>query len=735
MNYALAVAVVVGLLAGAAAPAVADVRDDYERSLGTPPVELSPPALLGHTWRGTGTTVAGDAVVSRGELVLEDRPFDDTGADTTPGNGTTAQTAVDAATLSGLCGPDSLYSTGDLAYPAGDAYGPSNAADLVQVRLTVQNDRLHVLWQLQTMVDPAVSAVALLVDTDADAATGAAEGFAGFDSAVVATSDGASLGGQAVRVAVDAKANTFEAVLPRSALPGTSWRVNAVAAVRSGEGLGAVADLVHVPDEPVLQAPACKLDARQSALLAGKAVPGATVDVARLERGASDPPVLRRGGFTRYYVPTAKASLGEGVTGQPRYGQDSSANVYRGAVQPYAVYVPSTYDPSRPAPVILLLHCLTCWHTVFAIASFPGVAELAESRGALIVTPFAHGEGGHYEGEAEVDTFAVLSDVSRRYSVDQERLYLSGMSMGALGTYRLGLVHPDLWARLLPVASYTTPYCVTPLPQTVDCSVAFNYLTVFPNARNIPVGIVQGTLDELTPVTGGRHFADVLTELGYPFRYWEFPTRTHDPELHGLTTDLTDPFLGDATRERSPARVTYVIDRAMHREGALPDQAYWLSGLRLDEQERLGRADATSGRGRAYEVEPVRGQGSNAAGPWTMRGLQAQSAAGSGGNELLLTLRGFTAATVDLPAARLTRQEPLLLVADTDRPVTLRLGPTSVALPAGSTRRVLPPLHGGDAGAGATVAAPGSLPATGTAAPLVALLLLSAAAVARRRLG
>ena len=734
MKRTAAVLVAVGVLVGAS-PASADVRDDYERSLGTAPKELAPPALLGHTWRGTGTTIAGDAVVSRGELVLEDRPFDDTGADSRPGNGPTTQTAVDAATLSGLCGPGSLYSTGDLAYPAGDAYGPKNAADLVQVRLAVDGRTVHVLWQLETLVDPAVGAVALLLDTDRDAATGSTLGYPGFDASLIVTADGAK-GIPGARSAVDPAANTIEASFPRAALPSGTWRVQALAGLRAGDGLGAVADLAHVPDEPVLQARACKLDERQSGLLASKVLPGAVVDPARLARGDSDPKPLRRGGFTRYYVPERPS--GEGIVGQPRYGQTSSANIYRGSVQPYTVYVPQSFDPTRPAPVILLLHCLTCWHTVFAQASLPGVAQLAESRGALIVTPFGHGEGGHYEGEAEVDAFAVLSDVSRRYAVDQERLYLSGMSMGALGTYRLGLLHPDLWARLLLVASYTTPFCVTPAPQAVNCGVAFNYLSVFPNARNVPVGIVQGSLDELTPVTGGRHFADVLTDLGYRFRYWEYPTRTHDPALHGLTTDVSDPFLGDGRRERSPATVTYVLDRAMHAEGALPDSAYWVSGLRLAEGERFGRVDATSGRGTAYDVEPVVGEGSDEAGPWTMRGLDGRPAAASGRNELSLILRGLSASEVDLASARLTRSEPLTVVADTDRPVVLRIGDAVLSLPAGQSRTVLEPQRRGapKASVPAPVAptAAGQLPATGGAQTWPTVLLLAAGlAVARRR--
>ena len=729
----LAGALVMTSTPAAAAPSTS-VRDGYEAALRSPAVDLVPRGLLGHAWRGTGTTIAGDAVVSRGELVLEDRPFDDTGADTRPGNGPVVQTGVDAATLNGLCGPSSTYSTGDLAYPSGEAHGPRNSADLVQVRVAVVRDAVHVVWQLQTVVDPAVTAVALLLDTDRDDSTGSAEGFAGVDSALVATSDGARLDGTAVRSAVDAGANTIEAVVPRGALPAGPWRVNAVAALRSGDGLGALGDAAHVPDEPVLQAPACKLDVRQSALLAGRRLPGALVDPARLGRGESDQVPLRRGGFTRYYVPEHPLSKGEGIVGQPRYGQQSSAGLYRGTVQPYSLYVPSTYDPRRPAPVILLLHCLTCWHTVFDLASFPGVARLAESRGALIVTPFGHGEGGHYEAEAEVDAFAVLADVSRRYAVDQERLYLSGMSMGALGTYRLGLMHPDLWARLLPVAPYTTPFCVTPAPQTVDCGVPFNYLTVFPNARNVPVGIIVGTLDELTPATASRHFADVLTGLGYRFRFWEYATRAHDPELHGVTTEQTDPFLGDGRRERSPATVTYVADRVMAGENDVPDRAYWLSGLRLAADERFGRVDATSGRGSAYRVEPVSGSGSGPAGPWTMRGVDGRPAAASGRNELSLTTRGFEAATVDLATSRLTRDEPLTVVADTDRPVVLRVGGETVALPQGASTVVLPPARAAARPPGAQPApAAGGLPATGGGVALLAPVLLLAGLAARRR--
>ena len=723
MRRALAVLVGTALLVGlGASPAVANDRDVYEQSLGAPPLQLRPKALLGHTWVGDGTGISADAVVSRGELVLEDRPFDDTGADTLPNNGPIVQTGVDAATLSGLCGPGSAYSTGDLSYPSGDAYR-KNSADLVQVRLAVEAGRLHVLWQLETLVAATTTSVSLLLDTDRVATTGAAAGFTGFDKVLEVRGDKGTLDGNPVPSSIDLTGNTIEAVVPLSSLPGGPWRINAVSAVLPSL---AVADAAYVRDEPVAAAKACKLDHVQSGRLARKALDGVLVDPARLATGASDRVSVRRGAFTRSYVPTLK--LGEGRVGQPRYGQTSSADIYRGTVQPYSVYVPKSYDASKKNPVILLLHCLTCWHTVYNVADLP--VELAESRGALIVTPFGYGEGGHYEGEAQKDAFEVLSDVSRRYSVDQERLYLTGMSMGSLGTYRLGGLFPDMWARLLPVESYTTPFCVTATPRTPGCQLAFNYLDVFPNFRNVPVGIIQGALDELTPVTGGRTFADTLTSFGYPFRYWEWPSRTHDPKMHGLTTDVTDPFLGSARRVRSPAAVTFVQDRNMRTPGQVYDRAYWLSRMHLADGARFGRVDAVSGRGTAYTTKPVSGSGTDDAGSFTFRGLDAVAAAPSGRNELTLTLAAVDALSVDLAAARLTRTETLVIVTDTDRPAVLRLGATTVQLAQGKSRIVLAaspsrvtPVPG---------PAGGTLPTTGGVPALLALLLLLSGLAVRR---
>src|ERR1035437_5269448 len=119
---------------------------------------------------------------------------------------------------------------------------------------------------------------------------------------------------------------------------------------------------------------------------------------------------------------------------------------YRSAVdrseQPYALYVPKSYVPGHRYPVVVSLHEEESNHVVnlkrvFGIPARYGetglqaLSTLAVLRAVdyLVACPFARGTMG-YQGIAEQDVYDVLADVKRRYSVDEDRVYLTGASMG-----------------------------------------------------------------------------------------------------------------------------------------------------------------------------------------------------------------------------------------------------------------------------------------------------------------
>jgi pimeloyl-ACP methyl ester carboxylesterase len=101
----------------------------------------------------------------------------------------------------------------------------------------------------------------------------------------------------------------------------------------------------------------------------------------------------------------------------------------------------------------------------------------------LVVCPFGRGTMG-YQGIAEQDVYDVLADVKSRYSVDEDRVYLTGSSMGGGGALWLALTRPDVWAAVAPV-------CADVFPGTADLA---------PNALNLPVRLFHGDSDPFVRV-------------------------------------------------------------------------------------------------------------------------------------------------------------------------------------------------------------------------------------------
>jgi acetyl esterase/lipase len=74
---------------------------------------------------------------------------------------------------------------------------------------------------------------------------------------------------------------------------------------------------------------------------------------------------------------------------------------------------------------------------------------------------------------------ASLRDACRRFSIDTDRVFLSGHSMGGTAAWDIGLAHPDVWAGVLPVVAETDKYCSR----------------YWENAAQVPFYFVSGEMD------------------------------------------------------------------------------------------------------------------------------------------------------------------------------------------------------------------------------------------------
>lgn len=130
-----------------------------------------------------------------------------------------------------------------------------------------------------------------------------------------------------------------------------------------------------------------------------------------------------------------------------------------GSVQPYGVIIPRKYDPAIPIRLDVVLHGSTrpvgLSELRFLSRFDEGDAENPEppTQPFIELHPLGRVENC-YRWSGEADVFEAIEDVCRRYNIDRQRIVLRGMSMGASGTWHLGLKHPDRFVALGPYCGY-----------------------------------------------------------------------------------------------------------------------------------------------------------------------------------------------------------------------------------------------------------------------------------------
>jgi hypothetical protein len=211
----------------------------------------------------------------------------------------------------------------------------------------------------------------------------------------------------------------------------------------------------------------------------------------------------------------------------------------RGRSYPLALSIPLTYQPSKGYGLVVCLHG----------AGFTGDVYLERWQSRLgddyILACPTYAAGAWFTKAAEDLVLASIRQVSDRYHVDPDRIFLTGMSNGGIGTWLIGMHHAALFAGLAPMAS------------GLD-DVLMPFLA---NLRNTPSYIIHGAKDQVMPAELSRSISHELTVLGYPHVYREHQ-REHPvagghyfprEELPDLVT-----WLNNQRRDPLPSRLTLV---------------------------------------------------------------------------------------------------------------------------------------------------------------------------------
>lgn len=207
-----------------------------------------------------------------------------------------------------------------------------------------------------------------------------------------------------------------------------------------------------------------------------------------------------------------------------------------GTELPYRLYVPAQYNPDHAYPLQIHLHGggirgndnkFQLYHDteqtqmlfahqffepfIFAIPQCP--IEYFWSEFQFQTWP--EGEKT-YRPMAEVEencicraVYELTEYLSEAYSIDKDRRYLSGCSLGSTGSYELIFRHPDTYAAALVG-------CGVSDPQTASA------------VAHVPFYIIHGEKDPIISVRYSRDMATALEAAGADYVYIEIPNAEHN---------------------------------------------------------------------------------------------------------------------------------------------------------------------------------------------------------------
>lgn len=214
-----------------------------------------------------------------------------------------------------------------------------------------------------------------------------------------------------------------------------------------------------------------------------------------------------------------------------RYYKDDSISSTSMA---YMLYVPESYNPQKEYPVVMFLHGagqkgsnfehITQWGESRSQILYMLVNDPIYRENVIIYAPQCSSgdvwaadswDTGIYDfastperTSAKLAMGCLQKEILDKYSVDTDRLYLAGYSMGAMGVWDYLARYPDTFAAAMPVSGLT------------DVKIADRYV-------DIPIWTSHAVNDVTVPPVGTQSMVKKLRELGGYIHYVEYETGGH----------------------------------------------------------------------------------------------------------------------------------------------------------------------------------------------------------------
>ena len=175
----------------------------------------------------------------------------------------------------------------------------------------------------------------------------------------------------------------------------------------------------------------------------------------------------------------------------------------------YLIYLPEGYSKSENTwPLVLFLHgAEERGSTVEAVKKHgpPKRVEEGMAFPFILVSPQCPTD----ESWQVTVLRALLEEIEECYRVDKTREYVTGLSMGGFGTWRLAIAMPQRFAAIAPICGGGDSNAVGVL-------------------KNVPVWAFHGSKDRIVPIARSENTVQALKAAGGDVRFTVYPGVGHD---------------------------------------------------------------------------------------------------------------------------------------------------------------------------------------------------------------
>ena len=174
----------------------------------------------------------------------------------------------------------------------------------------------------------------------------------------------------------------------------------------------------------------------------------------------------------------------------------------------YLLYLPKDYDKQESWPLILFLHGAGERGNDLELVKKHGPPKLiaaGKDFPLIVVSPQCPKE----RWWEPIELVALLDELSSKYKVDSDRIYVTGLSMGGFGSWRLASYAPDKFAAIAPI-----------------CGGGEKYWTR--RFAHLPVWAFHGAKDTGVPPERSQMMVDELKKKGGNPKLTIYPESGHD---------------------------------------------------------------------------------------------------------------------------------------------------------------------------------------------------------------